>query len=1068
MHRFLRPHIRIRQQGQTLVIALIVMGVLLILGLVFLGLINRNILNAARSQRRSEATDLAEAGIRYAHAQLVSSPLGADWRGVPWTLTETAPGSNLTLDPDAYYLRPASGLPNDLGGPDRLGPFIRLLFPGGRSLTRVRWGATDATPAPSVPGGPLRNPGAARSTLIIESVGRPGVVNTSDPTTLNVGTGAQFQGFANDLALTQGLARLAQLDGQVRTSRREVAFAPIGIIDFARFETNLYNSSAPIDIGIPDGLGVYAFDDVRYQAGPTNPANIGSQPVEPNLSLQLGTPGGLTVVTRSGNSGRFGGSLMANGNLRINGQVKAYLNRTLGDGIRAAGQIQGGNNGALSITTVQYNPATSSFQLYNPLTNTYVATEAAATVTLTGNGTPSFDSQNPNFNTAGGQLLDGSPRTDAAGFASGVGALVPPSAFSVDPQTKLNRYVAMTRESGVSVGSTNSGAFGHGAGVYVNNAADRQEPADAEGRRAVGSQRSLFDDWLNPNSGAANTGWKGPFYVPVSAVVQLLPDGFVIQRNGAGPADQRTWKGPDGSETGRTTLRYRVGRGTDGSLRIVNATQVADINAATIDFNAGLPFNGILYFEGNVRVRGTIPTAVQLTLVSGATIYIDGSITKGVSNNDVTGGTRGQTISGLPTATLMLMAKDNVAVNTPNFFGPIATQAIQAANDNTGATGISPLVLQATGSATESRLELVHELALDPNDPTTGNFLTNAGSWRPYALNYRRFDNNSPITSQMLLGLTMDDGTAAASFIAMDVNEGSGTSSYLFPAYDGLITNAAATYLYADAASAPPIPLYGLGAEPWQRYSKFELRSFPLLDPASATYSNTGVIGGMGYTLQSGGNYVLLRPGSLSGVSANDTLIGRAAVTPADVRIEASIYAEQGSFFVIPGPWFSPNPNDTHVAYARSIAEYVGKGLSLASATVRADRDRLEAYGAAPAAPFYGEPLDVKLTLIGSVAENLPPPLSVQAEWLRKWGWIPRRLGATGVGIPRQHVPNDANPATQNFVSNLVIQYDPVLASGRLNDPASPTPVRTDGLGRPLPPMPRLPVSPKLAYFGEL
>jgi len=69
------------QRGQTIIVALIVLGLLLILGLVFLGIINNSIQGSARQQTRSVANDLAEAGVRYAHSQLLRSPEGADWRG---------------------------------------------------------------------------------------------------------------------------------------------------------------------------------------------------------------------------------------------------------------------------------------------------------------------------------------------------------------------------------------------------------------------------------------------------------------------------------------------------------------------------------------------------------------------------------------------------------------------------------------------------------------------------------------------------------------------------------------------------------------------------------------------------------------------------------------------------------------------------------------------------------------------------------------------------------------------------------------------------------------------------
>jgi hypothetical protein len=1063
MTRSNRSIVRIRQHGQTLIIAMIVMGVLLILGLVFLGLINRNILNAARSQRRSESADLAEAGIRYAHGQLVSSPLGADWRGTPVALPSAPAAPDLTLDPDAYYLRQSSGLAGDLGGPDKLGPFVRVPFSGGRSLVRVRYGATDANPTPAVPGGPLRNPGAARSNLIIESVGRPGEIKPNDPTTLNSSGAFRFRNYADNNDLNNNLSAMALANGQIATSRRLVAFAQIGIIDAARFETNVFNSSSPIELGVADGLGIVAFNDVT---------GTGSVDVGTGLSLQLGTGSTSATPLRTNPAGQ--GSLFVNGNLKVYGNIDVTLNRTLGDSIRVAGRITGADNAHIAIRGWTWNRTTGIYDadgtdLYNP-----------------GVGPFTFDSQSVNFSTAGGLLFDGSPRTDTVGFASGVGRLIPPSILTVDPQSKLNRYVALTRESGVEFGGNNIGRFGHGQGVFVDNAADRQEAADAEGRRTAGSQRSLFDDWLNPNSGAADSGWKGPFYVPRGAVVEFLPDGFTIQRDGSAPQNERTWKNYDGSDSGLTTVRYRLASiGVNKQLWIVDSlSNAGDINGTSLDFTKGVPFNGVLYFEGNVRVRGTIPSDTQLTLVSGATIYIDGSITKGMTNTEVTGGIRDRPIDHLPTASLMLMAKDNVAVNTSMFFGPEASQTLEAVNDVSGATGISPLRLRAAGGSESGRLSFMHEFVMDPNNWTAPyGPLAGPQNWRPYAMNYRQWNATSTgVPTQVVLVHTMDDGTAAASFLAMDVNFGIGASAYPFNAVDpdGLITNTAAAY---TGQGAGQMALYGLGGEIWQRYSRFEFRSFDLIaDPTTATFApdfqRIDQPSGPAYKMYGGGNNLLLRPGSIASVSANDTLIGRAAIAPNDVKIEASIFAEQGSFFVIPGNWFNPNPNDLHTTYAQRVAELQASpnNLTLDQARAQANRIRLESFGAAPSVPFYGEPLDVRVNIVGSVAENLPPPISVQSEWIRKWGWIPRRIGATQVGIPWQHVPastpNDASNylASRNFVPNLVIQYDPVLATGRLNTPNLnlAVPIRKDEIGRPLPPMPRLPVSPRLAYFGEL
>ncbi|PNA05903.1 hypothetical protein C1X93_30675, partial [Pseudomonas sp. GW456-11-11-14-LB1] len=89
-----------------------------------------------------------------------------------------------------------------------------------------------------------------------------------------------------------------------------------------------------------------------------------------------------------------------------------------------------------------------------------------------------------------------------------------------------------------------------------------------------------------------------------------------------------------------------------------------------------------------------------------------------------------------------------------------------------------------------------------------------------------------------------------------------------------------------------------------------------------------------------------------------------------NIRIEASMFAEEGSFFVIPGAWANPNPNDRRDAYQSAVASYVSGGMSAADAKNAADRDRFQAFGSSPDTVFYAEPLDVKIDIIGSVSEN--------------------------------------------------------------------------------------------------
>lgn len=1103
-----------RQRGQTLIIAMIILGLLLILGFVFLGIVDRNIKGSATAQTRSEANDLAEAGIRFAHAQLVDSPLGADWRGTPYTFP-----ANTTLDPDAYYLRPASYLAwpgsnpprEDLGGPDGLGPYVRVSFDRGRALVRVRYAPSDANIFSSSPTGPLRNPGAVHSYLQIEAIGRTGVVRTSDPTTLSSGAPVQIQGFASVAQLQQALGQLQQFDSQFPNSRHLLAFDSTGVIDYARYITNKYNVTRAADIGIPDpylgdpcstttntdvlpGVGVFYNAGCDIDVGHLVAYQLGSIGSIANGNAQTGP---WTTVPP------LGGSLMCNADLQLHGSVNVFLNQLYGDKWLINGNVTGDDNSQLVLTETQLNAG-----VWN--------TPAPITLTAQPVGN-SFVSRFTNYTTAGGSFLDGAARIDAAGYSRGVGRLAPPSILQIDPQTKETRYLAATRESGVNNNGVNSGEFGHGRGVFVDNKADIQIPTNEQGRTNSGERDSLINDWLNPNSGDATSGWQGPFYVPVGAFVKLFSDGFQIWLDNG-----QTFKNPDGTDPNpkSSTLRYRIGTYTPPGG--VPQTYIVDgletpttINTATPDFSKGQPFNGILYFEGNVRVRGEIPTDAQITLVSGATIYIDGNITKGIHGNDVTDGLAntnpfyaayGAALTRPSKAALMLMAKDYVAVNTTQFLGLAPGQSVQPVNDQQNDTGYNSVRITAGGGGNDGSLTFDEELI---SDPSTGGNPNNPSLWQPYATNYIDSGTGNPMNTQLLLTHTMDDGTGPATFISLYVNSGSPTygdpswAVYAFPGspsssapwwtptvhqtplgYFIGLPNTASDYLYNPTdprywgSLAPPatswLSMYGLGRQTWQHYDKFETRGFNLIyGGASTNYSNgmitstdgTGV-GSVDPYIQyvlfaTGNNEFQLRPNHIAGVASNDYLLARASLVPGDVRIEASIFAEEGSFFVIPGPWFNPNPNDTRDAYTASLS---------GSNQTQADQQRLDNFGVGPETPFYGEPLDVHVQVIGSVSENMPPSLDVQNASTQKWGWIPRLLGADGASIPTSHIPSGM-PNT-GVVPNVVIEYDPMLATGRIdgfsptNDPSGW--VRTDSFGRALAPMPRLPVSPVPTYFGEL
>lgn len=1039
-----------REGGQTLIIALLVLGVLLILGFVFLGLISRNIATGVRAQQRSVANDLAEAGIRFAHGQLLTNALGADWRVQP-TVGLTA------LDPDFNFLKP--------GGPDGLGSYGRVDFDAGRALVRARYGPSDANIFTTNPAGPLRIPGRAKNYIIIESVGKPGKVNVNDPT------------IAND---ARGVRERVQ-------SRKLIAFASIGITEQAFFVTNKFNMSRAIEIGAPNELGLKYSDQVGAPLPLPDvkiPVQFGDMQLLPTLA------GGISLTPVP-----YGASMYFNGDVVLHGDVTAFMNRYLGDGINAAGSIVGADNAnaVLRINGADVNGAGN----WVPLT-----------ATLTNTGATSLDSHNPQFSTAFGLLKDGVTGADSIGFTRGSRRKEPPSFLNVDPVTQEMVYRQMSRDSGVVGPAGNTGAFGLGQSVYVNNASDRQNRTDEQGREVAETSESLTFDWLNPNNGQAGSGWQGAFYVPRGAYLQLVPDGFLILRDSRGPASERTWRNPDGSDTTNPTIRYRVGREVaGGQVFVINSvTNAGIINQANPDYTQGQPFTGVVYFEGNVRVRGTIPTDVQMTIVSGGSIYIEGSVTKGIVENQVSNPalatSTGNRLNRSTLSMAMLAAKDFVAVNTSQFFGPAPTQVIEEVNDLPSASEFNPVRMRrAATPGFPSSYNFRTELLMDPNNGNPAN----PSTWKPFSSTYQEFGSTNFIDPGLMMTHTMDDGPASNSFLSLDINFGITAPGrqdwqYLFdlnrvPAvtpinvFDPYQKNNASDYApYATpgviepgygAAQQDRGKVYGIGAESWQRYSKFETTFFPIAESAGFG----GAYGGFPAIpiKPEHGTYNLLaqetnefnwRFNDIAGDPSNDYLIARAAMVPNDVRIEASIYAEEGSFFVIPSPWFNPNPNDRRDAY---LARVNAVGVAQAQA------ERYENYGAAPVTPFYGEPIDVKVTIVGAVSQNMTAPMSQQGEWLKKWGWIPRFIGDVrdpGTGnnrlIPQQHVPAGFDLTSDLYVPNLVITYDPALGSGRAWDPANPSPfspanpaIRVDALGRMLAPMPRLPVSPTLAYFGE-
>ena len=1054
-----------REQGQTLVIAVIILGILLILGTAFAGIVSRNITEAGRAAQRTVGTDLAEAGARLAHTQLLNSELGADWRPA---LTPPSVTGDDTRDPDALYLRPASAIPwsatmADNGGPDGLGAYSRVFYEKGRVLVRVRYAPGDFG-AVGNPTGLLREPGLAQNLIVIETVGRPGSITTNgriDPSRA-LSESIQIQNYASVAARDAALGRLKAIDVGFADTKKLMAFASIGLLEHARYITNKFNVSRAAEIGFPlasnnaaapviDQVGLnveYGGQLVGYDGGGTPQTNFST--------YGTGAPGAVPGASSGWANVPGGGSLWSNADLTIFGQNRLILNSGLGERWAVAGEIRPANNlASFLVTRYSYDRGGDQW------TPTWNAVNTAATPVAI--GANQLDSRSVNFSTVGSIVRDAFTTPDSEGFPRAIGRKEPPTTLRVDPQTGQTRYVTMTRSSGAFVNGRNIGRFGLGRNIYVDSP-ERGNISD-DNRSDFGAVRNLPSDWLNPNR-AESKGWMGPFYVPIAPYLRLRPDGFEIIRDNRSASP--VWRNANGGNTGSSIARFRV-RSVEypvgsGVFRpfILNSIQHAAlvslpaVSLSDADFrNNGQPFDGVIFFEGDVRVRGVIPTDHQLTVVADGTIYIEGSVTKGVVQEN------GATLQRPSRSAIALMARDHIAVNTTMFFGPAPGETVSAKSASPLPETPNPyeLVVGANETAT-METEFLLDPAANPNNPAT---------WRTYAETYADAGSGTNYGNWLLTPTAADDNGPA--FFAMDFAAqpfasaaGGSWRSMLFPTTltfgPNVFTHNGATPFFAPAAN---IPMHGHTDPARNAFPRYEVLRTPLYQPGGswagynlATRLLESTAGNPGGDLQLAVNdptFLRFRLNGPGGTPNKNLVNGRTVITPHDIRIEAALYAEEGSFYVIPGDSFNGNSADTFANWQ-----------TLGATNDERNENRWRAFGVDPTTPFYGEPVAVRVSIRGSLSENMPAPMSDQIKWKAKWGWIPGQIGSSGLQIPAAWVNESGAQPGWLTVPNFSVNYDPVLGRGQV----AGAPLRGNEKGQPLPPMPRLPVSPTLMYFGEV
>ncbi|MBC8142468.1 MAG: hypothetical protein H7Y38_13620, partial [Armatimonadetes bacterium] len=817
------------------------------------------------------------------------------------------------------------------------------------------------------------------------------------------------------------------------------------------------------------------------------------------------------------------GAIRSNTDLTFYGVNYLALDPRRGDSISVAGAIRLNGLGDGTTATTAVDPS-KVYLVDNAVPGTPVeagtAVNAVAVATLGGttkaanvlpSGSASFTTFNGfvRDNPRGNETQDLPADLNVAGNTNNnlraVARLEPPVMDAAVGDNGLTRYRALTRDSAplstadtgtqpgtnptdtniaVNIDARFAGAYGWGQNLYIPNAVDLPAFSESLANNATSSQRA---EWLSPRVGnALGNNWRTDgVYTPPAVSVTLTPRWYSLNQSttASGAGRNRSYlRRPDSGRTAVTASRpletvYRFTYdGTAASA--LNAAPVAGIDGfdATTTGSGAAKFAGypavriapglyegdlVIFAEGNIRIKGAVggfdPETGQtfirhLTVVSNGTIYIDGSVLRDNISPQMAGA-NATMAAAKGKSTIALLAKNYIAVNTTQFLSPSAlTQAAQE-NDT---------FYYNLDEKVESRLTLSTTFA--PVVTYNANGLANVGNVFNNAAPAQDLNRIPPYiadTANAPLSLLLRHASSATTGTSVQLGINPQAPDPTDPRFLNLFNN-------WDPPATTDTLTFGEDANEKKFFSNvFQLNDtvnvaylyptnqYPYTAPV-ATIPTTGI-----------SNFFEIRHPQVGSTGTVNSAyrLNRFGIVPLDVRIEALMYAQEGSFFVIPGAWFNPDSNDTFATYLKSLSRD-------ASVT--------------PRFPFYGEPLDIRITMFGAITENLPAEIGDQGAWLQKWGWVPRLSGSTGlttapgdVAAPTFHgsLYTGAAEVRDGVGNGINYIYDPRLAS-----PYEPVvgvgggaPLRRNpnfagvaaNIAEPLPPMPRLPVAPGLLYYGE-
>lgn len=1005
-----------RQGGQALLIAVLLMLAILLVGILFVALVSRNQEQSERHVDRVTSQALAEAGIRWADRMLVSSPQGADWRPTfipydPAVYDPDDPGTWPT--PPAMYedgtADPTFWGPDGIQGSDDdyYSDFDML-----RGWHPLRAGSV-GSPGPYIRRGYVRFPdprpasGVSASPSLV-SFGRQGsylllrVLYDPDPP-FEPGEPHEQDPLSSNIKI-QSIGRVSDTS---TVFRRLVAYKPIGLTDHMRWVTN--------------------------RTGTINRAYLGLRPyVDMDRSDVL-------------EQGEYLESIY-NGPVRVDGQL--YL---LGREITA-----GGSNIPSTEFAFQTGPTDDDGYLRDDLLQAtggiYMLDDVTDGAGVSVDGVPS------------GTLPTRIEPEEATGFDTvytgtrDIPEIQAPDITAEDPTTDLDRYRILTRDSGITMRNSNTGEvfstgeLGHGRGIYIDNFADIQY------KKLDGSSdlSQLVQDWRNPERGATSfsgdSGWNalGTTYAPPAVEIEFFPSRAACldtasqkSASDTAPTDPGVlwWPRHDNNpdydpwpciKITRHDSHWRLGPEAGPN----NVGEDSGENVMVVDFPR-YPHQ-VIFAEGNVRVKGELPAAARedpdndgdgvnyellrdynITIVSGGTIYIDGQI---LSPQDTLGRYDYVADSGPRRGRdewnthVGLLAKDFVCLNPTQLVPQLTSGLVPAALDDEFApdSGRHWELSPDAGGTVYSRWALGEDLPADV---------------RLYMTALQTGADPGPAGMAMTAD-NMYDGAPPSG-----INFGNPVDPYCFifaPPGALLWGSIPSPTSYCSNAVAPD----------WQPPADVPPYSFT--DPnvpwniTPYVSNNAGDKSALGIfhrdpQLGTGATEYWMKKFKLEELQEVESGVWRPRGA-INAKVNALIYAQRGSWFVIPGAYFDSDAQ---------AMDFDGDGTIQADERLWATRMLRYNY---------------RITVRGCITEDHTANVEDVAEWSNKWAFPIYSDGETlSWGTVEYEYDDRLRVSRDHGITNLNPATDVRTTGQRIYTPQSNRPK-----------IPLLPVSPSLLYYGEV